>query len=81
MALSGQAKSEYQREYMRRKRNGAQAKPSVVTCSFCDEPGSADRLLVGDDSTLICEACVSLAVTGMSPPPGHRANELRYSLA
>jgi hypothetical protein len=20
-------------------------------------------------------------VTGMSPPPGHRANELRYSLA
>jgi hypothetical protein len=24
---------------------------------------------------------VRLSVTGMSPPPGHRANELRYSLA
>ena len=70
MALSGQAKSEYQREYMRRKRNGAQAKPSVVTCSFCDEPGSADRLLVGDDSTIICKACVSLAVASIPEARG-----------
>ena len=61
MALTGQAKADYQREYMRRRRNGA-AKPSAVVCSFCDEPGSPDRLLVGDQDTIICEACVSLAV-------------------
>ena len=59
MALAGRAKADYQREYMRRRRNGP-AKPA--TCSFCDEPGSTDRLLVGDADTIICEACVTLAV-------------------
>jgi ribosomal protein L37AE/L43A len=56
--LTGQAKAEYQREYMRRKRNGSAAKPS---CSFCDEPGSAERLLVGDSDCVICEQCIALA--------------------
>jgi len=47
MALSGQAKAEYQREYMRRKRNAVTAKPSVVACcDFCGEDGSHERLLV-----------------------------------
>jgi hypothetical protein len=56
MPLSGQAKTDYQRDYMRRKRN-------VRTCSFCDEPRSDDRLLVGDDACCICEQCIVLAAT------------------
>jgi hypothetical protein len=47
MALAGKAKGEYQRDYMRRRRNAA--KPCVATCSFCGEAGSSDRLLVGDE--------------------------------
>jgi hypothetical protein len=78
MALSGPAKSEYQREYMRRKRNGSQAKPSVVTCSFCDEPGSSDRLLVGDDENCtICEECITLAVARIAEARGNRRDDER----
>jgi hypothetical protein len=58
MALSGQAKAEYQRTYMRRRR-GAEA--SQRGCNFCCEPGSNDRLLVGDQDCVICEQCVALA--------------------
>jgi hypothetical protein len=60
MALAGQAKAEYMRDYMRRKRNGA-AKPAE--CSFCYEPRSNDRLLVSDHegTIFICDVCVSLA--------------------
>ena len=61
MALAGKAKAEYMREYMRRKRNGSQTKPSVATCSFCGEAGSQDRLLVGDQDCIICEECITLA--------------------
>jgi hypothetical protein len=61
MALSGRAKISYQRDYMRRKRNNAPATPSVPECSFCGEPGSSDRLLVGDENAIICEACITLA--------------------
>jgi ClpX C4-type zinc finger len=61
MALSGAAKAEYQRDYMRRKRNAGQAKPSAATCSFCGEPGSPDRLLVADQDAIICEDCITLA--------------------
>ncbi len=70
MALSGAAKAEYQREYMRRKRNGSQAKPSLPTCSFCDEAGSQDRLLVGDGCAIICEACITLAVARIAEARG-----------
>ena len=58
MALTGAAKAAYQREYHARR----QSKTRVVTCSFCDEPGSADRLLVGDGDAIICEDCITLAV-------------------
>jgi len=34
----------------------------VPTCSFCGEPGSTDRLLVGDEDAIICEDCIALAV-------------------
>jgi hypothetical protein len=70
MALNGQAKAEYQREYMRRKRNGSQAKPSVPRCSFCDQPGSPDRLLVGDEAAIICEDCITLAVARIAEARG-----------
>jgi hypothetical protein len=68
MPLTGQAKVDYQRHYMRRKRNGSQAKPSV--CSFCDETGSNDRLLVGDGCAIICEACITLAVARIAEARG-----------
>jgi hypothetical protein len=58
MALSGQAKADYQREFMRRKRNRRAANP---TCSFCGEAWSSDRLLVGDEDAIICEQCITLA--------------------
>jgi ClpX C4-type zinc finger len=70
MALSGTAKAEYQRDYMRRKRNGSLAKPSVPTCSFCGEAGSQDRLLVGDQDCIICEACITLAVARIAEARG-----------
>jgi hypothetical protein len=45
--------------------------PSIASASF----GTAVRL-----PDLIISGA-GLSVTGTSPPPGHRANELRYSLA
>jgi ClpX C4-type zinc finger len=67
MPLTGQAKVDYQRHYMRRKRNGS--KPRA--CSFCDEPGTPDRLLVGDDENCtICEACITLAVARIAEARG-----------
>jgi hypothetical protein len=68
MALTGAAKQSYQRSYMRRRRNAA--KPSVPTCSFCDEAGSQDRLLVGDEEAIICEACITLAVARIAEARG-----------
>jgi ClpX C4-type zinc finger len=68
MVLSGKAKGEYQREYMRRKRNAA--KPSVPTCSFCGEAGSSGRLLVGDEDCAICEECITLAVARIAEARG-----------
>jgi hypothetical protein len=70
MALAGKAKTEYMREYMRRKRNGSQGKPNVLTCSFCGEAGSQDRLLVGDQDCIICEDCVTLAVARIAEARG-----------
>ena len=69
MAVSGQAKAEYQPEYMRRKRNGSLANP-VATCSFCGEAGSSDRLLVGDQDCIICEECITLAVARIAEAVG-----------
>jgi hypothetical protein len=70
MALAGQAKAEYMREYHRRRKAGA-AKVHAATRSFCDEPGGPDRLLVGDvqDAT-ICEACIGLAVARIAEARG-----------
>ena len=59
MALAGQAKAEYQRDYMRRKRSRRAANPK---CSFCGEAWSSDRLLVGDEDAIICEQCITFAV-------------------
>ena len=65
MALSGAAKIQYQREYMRRKRNAGTAKPGgVPSCDFCGEDGSSDRILISDyhHAVMICEHCVAAAV-------------------
>ena len=68
MALTGYAKAEYQRDYMRRKRNGSQA--NVLTCGFCGEAGSDDGLLVGDEDCIICEECITLAVARIAEARG-----------
>jgi formylmethanofuran dehydrogenase subunit E len=70
MALSGAAKAEYQRDYMRRRRNAGTTRPDAVTCSFCGEHGSADRLLVGDQDAIICEECITLAVARIAEARG-----------
>jgi hypothetical protein len=40
----------------------------AVTCSFCGEPGSTDRLLVGDDED--CTICITLAVARIAEARG-----------
>jgi ClpX C4-type zinc finger len=74
--LKGQAKTDYMREYMRRRRAGqATAKPPkppkpkpapppppAKTCWFCHAPRSSERMLVGNDGIYICETCVAEAV-------------------
>jgi hypothetical protein len=69
MPLTGQAKSDYMREYHRR-RNAGQAKPSVASCDFCGKAGSPDRLLVGDQDAIICEDCITLAVARIAEARG-----------
>jgi hypothetical protein len=69
MALTGAAKLQYQREYMRRRRNARSAGVDPC-CSFCDEPGSGDRLLVGDQDAIICEDCITLAVARVAEARG-----------
>ena len=70
MALTGQAKAEYQRQYMRRIRNGSAKATKRPTCSFCAEAGSLERLLVGDQTCAICEECVTLAVARIAEARG-----------
>jgi hypothetical protein len=67
MALSGQAKAEYQRDYMRRRRRTEAWQPG---CSFCGEPGSNERLLVGDQDCVICEECIALATARIAEVRG-----------
>ena len=67
MALSGQAKAEYQRTYMRRRRCAEASQPR---CDFCGEPGSAERLLVGDRDCVICEDCITLAAARIAEARG-----------
>jgi len=43
----------------------------MVECSFCGEPGSSERLVVGDnDPTVICEECITLAVATIAEARG-----------
>jgi hypothetical protein len=67
MALSGQAKAEYQREYMSRRRRAEASQPR---CNFCGELGGNDRLLVGDQDCVICEQCITLAVARIADVRG-----------
>jgi formylmethanofuran dehydrogenase subunit E len=100
MPLTGQAKVDYQRDYMRRRRANQPAPPPKpaweppqslirakaipearrqeqaterereaeaaqqrrVKCSFCGEPSSPTRIVVGDGRTRICDVCVDEAV-------------------
>jgi hypothetical protein len=58
LALTGEAKTRYMRDYMRRRRS-----PRVQACDFCGEDAAPDRMLIHDcDSTVfICEHCIALA--------------------
>jgi formylmethanofuran dehydrogenase subunit E len=66
MPLTGAAKAQYMRDYHRRRT----AKPGTAKCSFCHEPGNADRLLVGDQDAIICEECITLAVARIAEARG-----------
>ena len=67
MPLTGAAKAQYMREYHRRRNAGTSGVPR---CGFCDEPGSHDRLLVGDQDAIICEECITLAVARVAEARG-----------
>jgi ClpX C4-type zinc finger len=82
--LTGDAKTRYQRDYMRRKRAGQPTRtrplpalsprslrrierdqaeaPASRRCTFCGEPGSAERELVGGGDACICEFCIISAI-------------------
>jgi hypothetical protein len=64
--LRGEAKREYQKAYMARRREAERAqkaaRPKTKRCSHCDKPAAKDRIVVGDGVVNICEACVDEAV-------------------
>jgi formylmethanofuran dehydrogenase subunit E len=62
MPLQGEAKTVYQREYMRRRRAGLRTRMSKSNhCSFCGEPASQERILIAGERVRICEFCVAEA--------------------
>jgi hypothetical protein len=63
MPLTGEAKRNYQRGYMRRLRAGkpaAKPKPAPMSngCAWC---GRSDRTLVGEAGVMICAPCITQA--------------------
>jgi ClpX C4-type zinc finger protein len=63
MPLQGEAKTAYQREYMRRQRAGlstrAPPKPKGQCCSLCGRPPSQERIVIASGRGVrICESCV-----------------------
>ena len=72
MALSGAAKIQYQRDYMRRRRNGTARPGAVACCDFCGEDQSSDRILISDydGAVMICETCINLAVARIAEARG-----------
>jgi ribosome-binding protein aMBF1 (putative translation factor) len=71
MAMSGAAKLQYQREYMRRKRNAGKV---VASCDFCGEDASGDRLMISDydGEVMICEECIGTAVGKIAAARGRK---------
>jgi hypothetical protein len=69
MPLQGEAKREYQREYMRRKRAGLPtriAEDATPWCDFCGKSASEVRVLVRAPTDApypahICDECARLA--------------------
>jgi hypothetical protein len=66
MPLQGEAKRQYQREYMRRRREMIAEEAAEPWCSFCGKPASEVRVLVRapTDAPLpahICDGCARLA--------------------
>jgi hypothetical protein len=64
MPLQGEAKTAYQREYMRRRRAGlptrAPPKPKGQCCSLCGQPPSRERIVIASGRGVrICEFCVA----------------------
>jgi hypothetical protein len=65
MPLQGEAKKDYQREYMRRRRAGLPtraSKPKGKCCSLCGQPPSRERIVIASGRGIrICECCVAEA--------------------
>jgi formylmethanofuran dehydrogenase subunit E len=61
MPLKGEAKTLYQREYMRRYRAGLPAPAKPARCSFCGEVASEAKPLVEGNHVRICGACAAAA--------------------
>jgi hypothetical protein len=65
MPLKGQAKTDYMRKYMRRRRSGQPKPPpprARIRCLFCAEAPASDRIMIGDGVSHICESCIAEAV-------------------
>jgi hypothetical protein len=59
----------------RQERQQTEAKPNAVptpTCSFCGEPRSETRILVGSHGVRICEVCVMAAVEVIAAERGRQ---------
>jgi hypothetical protein len=74
MPLQGEAKREYQREYMRRKRLGLPtriADEEIEYCSFCGKPADQVNVLVrapedAPHNAFICDSCVERATDAVA---------------
>ena len=56
-----------ERRAERERRKAEAAKPKQRRCTFCGEPASADRLMIGDGFPFICETCVAEAAATIAP--------------
>jgi hypothetical protein len=65
MPLEGEAKTLYQRDYMRRRRAGLPTralKPKGKCCSLCGQAPSRERIVIASARGVrICESCIAEA--------------------
>jgi hypothetical protein len=73
--LKGEARRNYMRAYMRRRRAGLPTKTTTRLgrpyCSLCWNPPSRDRILISAGQIMLCEVCISRCaklVAAQRPP-------------